>query len=60
MEEHREAGKLARGGAEKGVGRRGKNAGPRATRIQSLAEQGIDKHLADRARKAAAMPAGNL
>ena len=46
MEENRQAGKLAKGGGEKGVGRRGKNAGHERTRI-SLAEQGIDKHLAD-------------
>lgn len=47
----------AKGGAEKGVGRRGKNAGPQATRIQTLEKQGVDKHLADRARKAWRMPA---
>jgi N6-adenosine-specific RNA methylase IME4 len=56
LQEIRAAGKLAKGGAEKGVGRRGNNAGPQATRI-TLAEQGVDKHLADEARKLAAMPA---
>ncbi len=42
------------GGAEKGAGPRGKNAGRQPTRI-SLTDAGIDKHLADRARKAAAI-----
>lgn len=49
---------LAKGGAETGVGRRG-NAGPSATRIDTpptLAEAGIDKHLADDARKLASVP----
>src|SRR3954454_15401416 len=45
---------LARGGAEKGVGRRGKNAGRAATRI-TLAEVGINKHLANEARKLGAL-----
>jgi hypothetical protein len=44
----------AKGGAEKGVGRRG-NAGSEKTHI-TLAEAGIDKNLAHRARQAAAMP----
>jgi N6-adenosine-specific RNA methylase IME4 len=55
--ELREAGKLARGGAEPGVGRRGNNAGCQETRIasQTLDDMGIDKNLAHRARKLAAM-----
>jgi hypothetical protein len=47
-------GGLARGGGEKGVGRRGKNAGPNPTRIP-LSDMGIDKHLADEARIEAAV-----
>jgi N6-adenosine-specific RNA methylase IME4 len=47
-------GGLARGGGEKGVGRRGKNAGPNPTRIP-LSDMGIDKHLADEARRLAAI-----
>jgi hypothetical protein len=53
MKEEREAGKLAKGARAKGVGRRGKRAS--AGDARSLADQGIDVHLADRARKAAAM-----
>jgi N6-adenosine-specific RNA methylase IME4 len=45
----------AKGAAQPGVGRRGKNAGFLKTHILSLAKQGVDKNLADRARKAAAM-----
>src|SRR4051812_43235282 len=45
---------LARGGGEKGVGRRGKNAGSGPTRI-TLAEVGINKHLANEARKLGAL-----
>jgi hypothetical protein len=55
MDEERRAGRLAKGGAEKGVGRRGKNAGLPETRIPTLADHGIDKNLADKARKLAAM-----
>lgn len=55
MESDRKAGKLAKGARNKGVGKRGSSADPR-----SLANQGIDKHLADRARKAAAMPAARF
>lgn len=55
-EEPSKAGLLSKGGAEKGIARRGKNAGLSATRIPALADLGIDKHLADRMRKAAAMP----
>jgi hypothetical protein len=43
MEIQRQAGKLAKGGGEKGVGRRGKNAGLPATRIPTLADQGVDR-----------------
>ena len=49
MEADRKAGKLKRGGARKGSR---VASGP----LISLADQGVDKHLADRARKAAAMP----
>jgi hypothetical protein len=45
----------AKGGAETGVGRRGKNAGPSGPRIKTLADYGIGKHLADRIRKVGAM-----
>ena len=61
MESDRRAGKLAKG-ARAG----GKKNGPRGSFIDphdktpSLADQGIDKHLADRARKAAAMPAAKF
>jgi N6-adenosine-specific RNA methylase IME4 len=50
MEDQRKAGLLAKGAIQRGVGKRGSPADPR-----SLASQGVDKHLADRARKAAAM-----
>jgi phage N-6-adenine-methyltransferase len=45
----------AKGGAEKGVGRRGKECGllENPHSAASLAEAGIDKNLADRSRKAA-------
>lgn len=52
----REMGKLAKGGAEKGVGRRGKNAGSRETRIPTLDERGVDKNLAHRARALESFP----
>jgi hypothetical protein len=42
----------SKGGGEKGIGRKGKNAGSEKTRIKTLAEQKIDKNLADRARPA--------
>jgi hypothetical protein len=51
MEQDRVAGMLAKGARKIGVGKRGSPADPR-----SLAGQGVDKHLADRSRKAAAMP----
>src|ERR1700731_490842 len=56
MEEEREAGKLAKG--TRGTGRPKKGGSPKVPPkdVQSLAERGVDKHLADRARKAAAMP----
>ncbi len=57
MDENRKAGKLAKG--TRGEGRPNK-AGRQRTRLKddlSLRDHGIDKHLADRARKAAAMPA---
>jgi hypothetical protein len=54
MDDERKSGKLAKGARVKGIGRRGgKRGSPDVPR--SLADQGIDKHLADRARKAAAM-----
>lgn len=58
MAKQRETVGLAKGGAEKGVGRRGKECGsgddPHS--LPTLADAGIDKHLADAARKAAAIP----
>lgn len=50
MEEDRKAGKLAKGT------RGSKIKGARVASGPTLADQGIDKHLADRARKVAAMP----
>ena len=53
MEDDRRAGKLAKGGGDKKSDHRvAKKPGD----APSLADQGIDKNLADRARKAAAMP----
>jgi N6-adenosine-specific RNA methylase IME4 len=55
MAELREGGKLAKGTRGEG---RPKKAGQQRTRLKdtiTLADQGLDKHLADRARKAAAM-----
>ena len=53
MEDDRKAGKLAKGGGDKKSDHRvAKKPGD----APSLADQGIDKNLADRARKAAAMP----
>ena len=55
MEDDRKAGKLAKGAAAaKKNGSRGSLKDPRDA--PTLADQGVDKHLADRARKAAAMP----
>jgi N6-adenosine-specific RNA methylase IME4 len=53
MAERREAGRLARGGGDKRSDHRVRQ---RPGDVPSLEEQGVDKHLADRARKAAAMP----
>ena len=57
MEDDRKAGKLAKGarGGGKKNGPRGSLNDPR-DKAPTLADQGVDKHLADRARKAAAMP----
>jgi N6-adenosine-specific RNA methylase IME4 len=55
IEEKRKAGGLAKGAAEKGVGRRGRNAEDSNPRIPTLADQGIDKDLAKTARAAARM-----
>jgi hypothetical protein len=61
MEEERKAGKLAKG--TRGAGRPKIGGSPKVPPISrsgtdpaSLWVRGIDKHLADRARKAAAMP----
>jgi len=66
LKEEREAGKLAKGTrgqklpAGPGRGKKGKTGGsltvPPVSDAKTLAARGIDKHLADRARKAAAMP----
>jgi hypothetical protein len=58
MEVARKAGKLAKPPLVKGAGRgkKGKTSGFRKTRGLSLKDQDIDKQLADRARKAAALP----
>ena len=57
MEDDRKAGKLAKGarGGGKKNGPRGSLNDPR-DKAPTLADQGVDKHLADRARKAAAIP----
>ncbi len=65
LKEEREAGKLAKGTrgqklpAGPGRGKKGKTGGsltvPPVSDAKTLAARGIDKHLADRARKAAAM-----
>jgi hypothetical protein len=49
----REAGRLAKGGGDK---RSKQRVHKRPSDAASLADQGVDKHLADRARKAAALP----
>lgn len=54
MEGQRKAGALAKGGAEKGVGRRGMRVIEKPA-FPTLAAQGVDKNLADRSRKAFAM-----
>ena len=54
IESERKAGKLAKGAREKGVGRRGTRVIEKPA--LSLADRGIDKNLADRARKMAALP----
>ena len=61
MEAQRASEGLNKGGAERGIGRRG-NAGRKGTRIDkpTLAAAGIDKSLADRARKAAKLPAAEF
>jgi hypothetical protein len=55
MAERRAAGKLAKGAREPGVGRRGTRVAEKPA-LPTLADQGIDKNLANEARKAAAMP----
>lgn len=46
----------AKGGAEPGVGRRGKNAVPQGNRIPTLAELGIDKKISMEAQQLARLP----
>src|SRR3954464_8417956 len=63
IEEQRAAGKLAKGRRGKKKGRGGENGrvggGPAVLGAEkTLASQGVDKHLADRGRKAWAMPEG--
>src|SRR6476620_3375323 len=53
MDDDRKAGKLAKGGGDRKSDHR---VAKRPGDAPSLADQGIDKNLADRARKAAAMP----
>jgi N6-adenosine-specific RNA methylase IME4 len=55
MAEMRQADKLAKGARAPGVGRRGKTRVSEKPAL-SLADQGVDKNLASRARKAAEMP----
>ena len=56
IEEQRKTGRLAKGGQPHQ--RERKSTGSRKDPVApTLADQGVDKHLADRARKAAAMPA---
>jgi hypothetical protein len=47
----RDAGPVNRGAATEGVGKRGSTADPRYDAPPRLSDAGIDKHLADRARK---------
>jgi N6-adenosine-specific RNA methylase IME4 len=56
VEAMRKADRLAKGAREKGVGRRGRNAGFQTPRVKTLEEEGVDKNLAKAARSAAAMP----
>lgn len=58
MRAQKDAGLMAKGGAEPGVGRRGKQCGAQETPHSAitLEEAGIDKELAKRARKYAAVP----
>jgi hypothetical protein len=63
MAELREAGKLAKGAQGRGPGRGKIGASPKDAPFiddKTLKDMGIDKHLADRARKAAAMPLPRL
>ena len=53
MDALREAGKLAKGGAEKGVGRRGKKVGFSGPHILTFSDMGVDKNLAKAARQLA-------
>lgn len=57
MAKQREAGLMNSGAASIGVGQRGFENNPRSSELPpTLAEAGIDKNLADRARKYAAIP----
>lgn len=57
MAAQREAGLMSKGAATDGVGKRGLEKNPRSAELPpTLAEAGIDKNLADRARKYAAIP----
>lgn len=59
MAEQRDAGLLSKGRAEKGI----PHAGSDETRVEkpiTLAEIGVDKSLADRARRLAAIPAPSV
>ena len=56
MAAQREAGAMNRGAAAEGVGKRGVSDTPRSETPPTLAEAGIDKNLAKRARKLAAVP----
>ena len=58
MEDARKAGKLAKPPAGPGRGKKGIKVG--SPEDPTLRSQGIDKHLADRARKAAGMPEGEF
>jgi N6-adenosine-specific RNA methylase IME4 len=54
-----DAGKLAKGGAEKGVGRRGMRVSEKPA-LLTLADRGVDKNLAHRARLLEAMSASRF
>lgn len=56
MDDERKAGKLAKPRAGPGRGKVGLPADPTFSGVPTLAERGVDKNLADRARKMAAMP----